>query len=205
MQGHKELLHVVRHQLSVKDKQNIAIYRHGSLVDFSAVHDRITEIAKKMHLCYKTVANFLYRLRDEGPDALTKRRLGGSQRTIIGTRDVERLLLSDCYLKRWAHLPMWERAIMVRQVFNVTVSKRVLVDFYRRHNIRFKKTFFKFRGEETHSARLEQERTNFATCLAYLQRHRIPFAFFDETTFTSWQRKERMWYYRGVKPKVPMS
>ena len=44
MQDHKELLplHVVRHQLSVKDKQNIAIYRHGSLEDFSAVHDRIT-------------------------------------------------------------------------------------------------------------------------------------------------------------------
>jgi hypothetical protein len=71
-------LHTVRHQLSVKDKQNIAIYRHGSLEDFSLVYERIAGIAKKMHLCYKTVANFLYRLRDEGPVALTKRRLGGS-------------------------------------------------------------------------------------------------------------------------------
>jgi hypothetical protein len=148
-------LHTVRHQLSVRDKQNIAIYRHGSLEDFSLVHERIAGIAKRMHLCYKTVANFLYRLRDEGPVALTKRRLGGSQRTIIGNRDIERLLLSESYLKRWAHLPMWERAVKVRQVFNVTVSKKVLVDFYRRNNIRFKKTFFKYRGDETHSARLE--------------------------------------------------
>jgi hypothetical protein len=115
MQAHSELLplHVVRHQLSVKDKQNITIHRYGSLKDFSTVYDRIAEIAKKMHLCYKTVANFLYRLRDEGPVALTKRRLGGSQRTIIGNRDVERLLLSESYLKRWAHLPMWERAVKV--------------------------------------------------------------------------------------------
>jgi hypothetical protein len=35
-------LHTVRHQLSVKDKQNIAIYRHGSLEDFTVVYDRIT-------------------------------------------------------------------------------------------------------------------------------------------------------------------
>ena len=94
----------------------------------------ITKIAKFLNINRGTVNTFLYRLRLRGPDYLQncyyKRRPD-----VIGNTDLERLLVSDVYLKRWACLSLRERCESIRRKFNVTVKPHKLWRFYRRHDV----------------------------------------------------------------------
>ena len=126
--------------LTARDKQNIALLRFGSHNDWSQTKATITQVSKRLNINWNTVATFLRRLKEKGPTALQncyfKRRPYP-----VGNSDVEMLLLSDTYLRRWACLSLLERAEQIRRKFNVTVAPDRLWRFYRRHEVVWRRTY----------------------------------------------------------------
>ena len=134
-----------RRNLELKAKKNIALMRFGSLDNFDRVYHSMKEIAKHLNINYQTVASFLHRVRDHGPRAIGDCWHKPKPRP-IGNADVEALLLSDVLLTKWAALTMRERALKVKSRFNVDVDHHRLRAFYRRNQIRYRKTYQCFQG-----------------------------------------------------------
>ena len=87
---------------------------------------------------------------------------------MVGSQDMETLLLSDKYLTRWIALSMAERVEKIRSRFGVRVSQSTLRLFYLRNSVKYRKTYQCYRGSITQKERLELERVNYATILDYL-------------------------------------
>ena len=79
---------VTRRVLTPKEKRNILICRFGSLHDFSEEIGTMTEVARRLNINYKTVANFLYRFRDRGIAAVESVRYRKPHGR-IGNEDIE--------------------------------------------------------------------------------------------------------------------
>ena len=88
---------------------------------------------------------------------------------------------------------MRQRAEKVRTRFGVTVCHQKLRLFYRRHGIRWRRTYECFRGEVLDPVGIELLRTDFANRLDYILLNDQPVVYMDETSFTSWTRQDRTW------------
>ena len=62
---------------------------------------------------YTTVVNFLKRITERGVSAIINNRFRRKPK-IIGSKELETLLLSETYLKRWIALPM---AVRVEKIY----------------------------------------------------------------------------------------
>ena len=148
---------VGRRVLTCRDKENITLLRYGSLEDFGDVLTPMKTIAKRLHIAYFTVSHFLRRLTTQGVRALRDNQYSKSgliKPRVIGSPDVEMLLLSDAYMTRWSSLSLRERCEKIRQKWGVSICWQTLRKFYRRHDIRFRKTYKCFRGEAQNQGRL---------------------------------------------------
>jgi transposase len=210
-----------RRVLTCRDKENITLLHFGSLEDFGGVLIPIPAVAKRLHIAYSTVINFIRRLKTQGIRALADNRYSKSgliRPKVIGSPEVEMLLLSDVYMTRWSTYSLRERCEKIRQKWGIVISISTLIRFYKRHDIKFRKTYKCFRGEAKNQERLKIERMQFATKLAYLQRHGQDIIYFDETvsdsfppdlintfmqTFNCWTRLPRTWYSRFKSLVIP--
>ena len=112
---------------------------------------------------------------------LLGRRIRGKQPAVVVSRDVEMLLLSDTYMRRWAPLTLRQRCEKIYRKWRVRVYHQRLRRLYLRHDVRFRKTYKCFRGEAQNQERLIGERISFATKLALLQRSNQDIIYMDET------------------------
>ena len=103
-------------------------------------------VARRLSIPYPPVVTVLRRHRLVGDRIFEKPGPKRKPRT-IGSVEVEQLLLSDEYLTRWATLTMRARAQKVYDVFNVRVNYQTLRLFYRRNDIRYRRTYDCFRAE----------------------------------------------------------
>ena len=106
-----------RRVLSCRDKENITLLRYGSLDNFENALLPIPTIAKRLHIAYFTVVHFLKRLTTQGARALKDNRYSKSgliKPKVIGSPDLEMLLLSDVYMTRWSAYSLRERCEKIR-------------------------------------------------------------------------------------------
>ena len=102
----EKVVKLTRRRLTPRDKANITLLRYGDLEDHAQVVESIKGIARTLSLQYHTVFRFLERLQRDGPRALADHRYRGKPPAVIVSRDVEMLLLSDTYMRRWAPLTL---------------------------------------------------------------------------------------------------
>ena len=158
---------ITRRQLSDKQKQNIILLRFGSLDDFSQSVMTVYQISKRLTIPYYTVSHMLKRFELRGVDSLKSARYRRKP-TVLGSKDVETLILSTHYLKKWICFSMIERAEKVWQTFRVRVKPATLRNFYIRYKIKWRRTYRCFRGAITRRPELEELRKSYATKLDYL-------------------------------------
>ena len=103
-----------RRVLRPQDKKNIALLRFGDLADFNQVINPIPAIGRRLNINYVTVFKFLQRLVKQGERALRDNRFRSRQPDVIVSSDVEILLLSDQYMKKWAIYSLKERVEKIR-------------------------------------------------------------------------------------------
>ena len=105
---------------------------------------------------------------------------------VLGSQDVELLILSEKYLTSWVALSMSERVQKIWKTFRVKVSISTLRLFYLRNNIKFRKTYSCYRGNITRKPELEAERKSYATVLDYLIEQKASLCYWDESSFNTW-------------------
>ena len=68
-------------------------------------------------------------------DFLKTKKVSGRKRKRIGSDELEKILLSEDCLRRWAHLSIYKRCVKIKQLYNVTVAKETLRRFYKRNGL----------------------------------------------------------------------
>ena len=97
-----------RRMLSSQDKKNIALCWYGSIDDTQNTFLTVAEISRRLNINDRTIRTFLRRLKEYGPRVFGNCHFKKTHQR-IGNADVELLLLSEVYLKRWAALSIKER------------------------------------------------------------------------------------------------
>jgi transposase len=190
--------------MTVRDKKNILLCRYGSLHSFCQITSSIADVARAVRVPYATVNSFIFRHRRLG-NALVRDHPGNRVPAPIGNSDVERLLLSDEYLRKWGGLTMRQRAEKVRQRFGVRVDHQRLRAFYRRNQVTYRKSYQVYQGEVIDPVGIARLRHQYATKLQYLLDQDADVIYMDETAFNSWQKIDRTWFHRQKKFTVPRS
>ena len=98
-------LYTIKRTLLSKDKKNIVILRYGNLEDQSRYKMSIADVSRKLSINYWTVYSVLHRFKLHGP-IIFEKAAPKKLRSLIGSTEVEQLILSDKYLYRWGSLNM---------------------------------------------------------------------------------------------------
>ena len=64
----------------------------------------------------------------------TKKRFGRPKK-LIGSEQLQKILLSEECLKNWAHYSIYKRCVKIKQIYNVEVPKETLRRFYKRNGL----------------------------------------------------------------------
>ena len=70
-------------------------------------------------------------------DLLKTKKRSGRKRKIIGSEELEKILLTEDCLKNMAHLSLQKRVIKIRQLYDTDVKKSTLLRFYKRNGLRY--------------------------------------------------------------------
>ena len=101
-------------------------------MNFDVVQHDMKDISKHLSINYKTVASFLYRIRDYGEREIGKC-WNMPKPKPVGNENVENLLLSDELLTKWSPYTMRARALKIKKRFNVEIDHSRLRRFYLRN------------------------------------------------------------------------
>ena len=101
--------------------------------------------------------------------------------------------MSHTVLKELAPHPLWRRVLIIKQKFDIEISKQNLFVVYRRNCITFRCGSKQWRRDDVAQAALDEERRDFAVQLQALKQAGAPIVYFDESSFNVWNVNVRTW------------
>ena len=127
-----------RRELPASVKKNIVLLRYGSLNRAAGIVARIADVARLLHLSYRTVYSLLLRHKRLGEACLVTRQKSSKGCWHIGSPQIERELLSQDALLRSAHLSMQARAYKILTDYGFYVNSQRLRAFYIRNRVKYR-------------------------------------------------------------------
>ena len=100
--------HRVYHKLTLRDKLYTLQYRYGSQTDFSKRFASVWSIAKDLRVQVGTLQLFVNKFEERGYDLdwVYHAKREGPKRSVIGSKLIEKQLISAPVLQRMAHMSM---------------------------------------------------------------------------------------------------
>ena len=122
---------------------------------------------------------------------------------MISSDKIEKYLLSEAVLQRWAHLSIAKRCIKIKREFNVDVKRETLRRFYLRSGVKNRPVKANMYPHGKDLDQLNDDRLALAEKLReFIFDDDTHVIYFDETSFHSWQHQRRAWSSL-CKVKVP--
>ena len=147
--------------------------------------------------------NKFQRLNFDLVDMLKTKAKSGRPRKVIGSPEINRRLLSQRFLKNWAHLSIYARSLKIKQLYGVHVPTETLRQFYRRNQLRFNVAKAEFYPYKKDLNQLQNERYEFAMKLSdFIHDPNVEVIYFDETSWHSRMVQRRAWWFKGQRFKV---
>ena len=113
----------------------------------------------------------------------TKPRMG-RHRKIIGSKELEQVLIGEDCLRRWAHLSLVKRCVRIKQLYGFDVAKSTLHQFYHRNGLGYKAAKAALYPHNKDLDELQRERMEFAMKLSdFILDANTEVIYIDETSF----------------------
>ena len=111
----------------------------------------------------------------------------GKARLVIGSEKIEKHLLSEQVLQRWAHLSLVKRCIKIKREFNVDIKRESLRRFYLRNGVKNRPVKSNLYPHDKDLDQLNDDRLEFAEKLReFIFDDDTHVIYFDETSFHTW-------------------
>ncbi len=129
--------------LSKKEKLNIIFESYGSITDFSHQQYGYGVVSKKLRLKPTAVQQVLVRLKRYNFDVsrlVNKCLRPDKKRSVIGSEELEKYLVSKECLIMHAHLSLLQRSAWLEQERGLQVSAKRIARMYQAHGVKYKFT-----------------------------------------------------------------
>ena len=105
-----------RKQLTAKDKLNILYCHYGSVVNFDCKVQTMAQTARDLNLPFPTIQSAIHQFEANGKNVtlyIAKGIKSGRPRKVIGSKNIEKLLLKGTMLRKLAHMTILERCAFI--------------------------------------------------------------------------------------------
>jgi transposase len=188
----KDLQKLLRRRSSVHFAMKVKIIelRFGRYGVLQPVRMSITNIAKKVSIARSTVYKIIqhYKINDGVISGIPEKH----QRKKILTNEIAAVLKDPKILREWAHLSLEARCSILKEQYNVQMSRYTLSNYYKELQVGYLKTHSSF-----YSARSEEEtarlRVEYIKKIVGHMRRKREIIYMDETTTDMWAIRNKIW------------